>query len=267
MEKASKAYLKKVREISTLREKRTGHGLFAVEGQKIIRDMISKGYTLDSVLASYNYAQDEESYAFIEEIEARNIPVFYTGKMEYSKVTSLRNPEGIMALAAIPDHKEDISWIDRKETLIVLLDSVQDPGNLGAIIRSSVAFGSSAIILTGETQDIYSPKVVRASSGMVLDISVSGMSYPDIEKLTGSGFVIFATGSGTPNSVSINDIGVIPSKLIIAFGNEGEGLSPSIMDIAKKTFYIPISDKAESLNVSSAVAIALFEIGRLKYGR
>ena len=128
---------------------------------------------------------------------------------------------------------------------------------MGAIIRSAVAFGIDSILLSGETADIYNPKVIRASSGMVLDIPIYKCAPDYIDALKRKQYTLLVSSTKTKNSKHLGQC-YTDANVILAFGSEGKGVSKQITRMADKLFHIPISPKAESLNVTIAAAISMY---------
>lgn len=142
---------------------------------------------------------------------------------------------------------------------IVMLDGLQDPGNLGTIIRSAVAFNIDTIILGDNTVDLYNEKVLRASEGMIFNINIVKKNLIDsIMELKVKGYKII--GTKVNNGIDIKNIDV--DKYAFIIGNEGKGISEDILNICDKYVYIPMNNKCESLNASIASSIIMYEINK-----
>ena len=170
------------------------------------------------------------------------------------KISSLDTPPAIMALC----RKKDDSIIGNR---IVILDNIQDPGNLGTIIRSSVSFNVDTIVLSPNSVDLYNPKVLRSTQGMFCHINIV---YADIietiNMLHEKDFVVY--GTNVIDGVDVRRVS--PSKYwALVMGNEGSGVSSEILDLCDNNLYIKMNSKVESLNVSIACSILLYELGRL----
>jgi TrmH family RNA methyltransferase len=147
---------------------------------------------------------------------------------------------------------------------MILCDGIQDPGNLGAMIRTSAAFDVDAVILTGESVDAYNPKVVRASSGSILDIPVYSCGEDEVDTCKGNGYYLLASSAIKRDRRKVSEIKELPARSIIVFGSEGKGISPGICAKVDEYFHIPVSARVESLNVTTAAAISLHAFSRLK---
>jgi TrmH family RNA methyltransferase len=259
MKKASSMQLKNIRRLLKEKKVRDFEGLFAAEGGKIVRDAFLKGRILDSVFASSSYVREEENKEFILQLEKKNVPVFEVARAAFDKISSLQHSQGVLAVIKRSEiQKSEIP--EAENVFCVLCDGVQDPGNLGTIIRASLGMGADAVILTGDHADVFNPKVVRASSGTILDIPVVDCSPDGVDRLKEKGYRLLASQVTEENARPISELKDIPKRAIIAFGSEGRGISKEILKRADQLFFIPISKKVESLNVVSAVAITLYAI-------
>ena len=263
MEKASKAKLKEVREILRDKDVRDSRGMFVAEGRKIVSDIIRKGHVIESVIVSSAFLENNENADLLQDMENRFIPVHSSANAEFERLSSLQNSQGILAIVKKPDQPA-IMPDTGKDEFVILCDGIQDPGNLGAIIRTAVAFGADTFLLAGDAADIYNPKVVRASSGTVLDVRAYGCDKDEVDRLKESGYSLFAASVTAKGTTDIKDIKELPGRSIIAFGSEGKGLSSEIDEKADMRFYIPIGEKVESLNVTAAAAIVLHAFSVLK---
>ena len=170
------------------------------------------------------------------------------------KLSSMDTPINIIGLC----HKNSNNEILGNR--IVLLDELQDPGNLGTIIRSSLAFNIDTIILSENTVDLYNPKVLRATQGMHFHINIISMSsYDAVTKLKENNYLVL--GTNVENGYDVRDIDKI-DKFCLVMGNEGNGVRKEIQDMCDKNLYIKTNSKVESLNVGVACSILLYELGR-----
>ena len=169
------------------------------------------------------------------------------------KMSSMESPSNILAVCEKSNSKEIIG------NKILLLDNIQDPGNLGTIIRSSVAFGVTTIILSTDTVDLYNPKVIRASEGMFCNINIITMDLEEaISIIKSKGISVYGTDVVNGSDVrSITD----KSSYALIMGNEGNGLKEEIKKLCDKNLYISMNNNCESLNVGVACSILLYELG------
>ncbi|MFH1799055.1 MAG: RNA methyltransferase [Candidatus Omnitrophota bacterium] len=259
MKKISNSQLKKIKEFLRDRKARDSEGLFVVEGMKIVKDAFAKRHKINFVVVSDSFVSENE--VFVAELEAKSITVFKSAERDFEKISSLQNSQGIAAIIDKPGWG-NIRGSDSKYMFVVLCDGVQDPGNLGTIIRVSAAFGADFVLLTGKGVDIYNPKVVRASSGAILDIPVYECNAKDLDSYKKKGYSFLISSVQREKSKDLSVINNFSRPLIVVFGSEGKGVSKEIKSRADGYFYIPISRKVESLNVSAAAAITLYELTR-----
>ena len=160
------------------------------------------------------------------------------------------------------DETNDYFYTDIVGNKIVLLDGIQDPGNLGTIIRSSLAFNVSCIVLSKTCVDLYNPKVLRATQGMIFHIPIIIKDTKDvIDDMYEKKIPVYGT-SVVNGIIPKNLTSEEKSKFCLIMGNEGNGLSNELLKLCDKNLYIPMNSKVESLNVSVACSILLYELGR-----
>lgn len=145
---------------------------------------------------------------------------------------------------------------DKPGNKIIILDNIQDPGNLGTIIRSAVAFNFDTIVLSNDTVDLYNPKVVRSTKGMLFNINIIVTDLdsflPELDEYT-------IYGTDVTNGIDIKKE-IIPNKIAIIIGNEGKGISDKVKKYCKKYIYIDMSNKCESLNAGVSASIIMYEV-------
>lgn len=168
-------------------------------------------------------------------------------------ISNLDNPNNYIGVCK----KEENNFIGNR---IVILDGVQDPGNIGTIIRSCVAFNIDTIILSNESCDIYNQKVLRATQGMIYNINIL---YEDVEKVIDSllqkKYKIY--GTKLKNATELSNVTKF-DKFALVMGNEGKGIRKSVIDKCTDYVYISMNEKCESLNVGVATSIILYELGK-----
>ena len=182
-----------------------------------------------------------------------NIPVRIINRSQLCKITDSKTPNGVIAIVEIPKIKN----IDKITGAVLLLEDVQDPGNVGNLIRSAAAFGFASIILSQGCADVYSPKVVRSTGGAIcnLDIVFKKDIFECIDVLKKRNYRLVATNLDGKSDISF----LKNEKIIHALGNEGNGISEKLKSAADFVFTIPFNKNAiESLNVSTAGAIGMY---------
>lgn len=225
----------KIKDYSKLQSKkyRDESGLFIVEGTHLVEEALKKTQAVEI------YSLDE-SHTQVSEAVMR-------------KLSSLNTPPQILAVCKKIEEKDIFGNI-------LILDNIQDPGNLGTIIRSSVAFGINTIIVSPDTVDFYNVKTLRASEGMVFNINIVIRDLESvIPELISKGYKVYTTN--VVNGTNLNELD-IPNKYAIVMGNEGNGVREAIASLCNDAIYIPMNKTCESLNVAIATSIILYEFNK-----
>ena len=179
----------------------------------------------------------------------------------FSALSNLESAPGILAVVKQPRWDEE-RLLGQPSLFGLYAEDLQDPSNVGAIIRTAAALNIDALWLTPESADIYHPKVVRASAGAVLSLPI--FVSQDVARLTDKGITLFAAEAGGGKAVKMDTIHTIPRRLIVAVGNESRGLSDHTVRQASCRFTIPLHRHIESLNVAATAAITLHHFGELR---
>ncbi len=228
--------------ISSLQQKkqRIAHQLFIAEGIKGIQELLDASFELDHLYTTQN---DFEMVS--------NNQKTVVSDADLKKISALATPNTCLAVFKMPKEKKM-----EASGLILALDSVRDPGNLGTIMRLFDWFGIQQLICSKETVDIYNPKVVQATMGSIARVNVSYVDLNDF--LTTTSLPVFGTFMNGDNIYKT----ALPQEGIIVMGNEANGISPELEKIIKNRLTIPrfgTIQKTESLNVATATAIVLSE--------
>ena len=246
---------------------RSEAGAFIAEGEKLSLEALRRGLPVTHILVMEGKEERILSLLepFMQDERYEKCQVITLSESAFSKISTEKAPQGIISVIKHLDffrnldiiYKEDF-FISKGERVLSLY-SLRDPGNLGAVIRSAVAFGVDHIVLSADSADIYNPKTVRAAMGTMFGVKITTV------KDFGS-FVCAAKENGrsvyaaelTINARSIKDIGLTSDDIFI-IGNEGHGIPTEISEICSASVYIPISEGAESLNASVAAAVIMWE--------
>lgn len=228
----------KIKEIVKLKDKkyRDKMGLFCVEGKDMVDIAYEKGI-IDTLLILEG---TENNY---------QIPVTYVSINVMKKISDMNSVSKYFCVCKKID-KSDIG------NRLIILDGIQDPGNLGTIIRSAVAFNFDTVILSLDTVDVYNPKVLRSTKGMIFNINIKCTEL--LQLIDGlSDYTIY--GTDVCNGVNIKSE-KLPLKMALVIGNEGNGISETVKSRCNKFVYIDMNDKCESLNASVAASILMYEV-------
>lgn len=227
--------IKNIKKLNT-KKYRDEQRMFLVEGDHLVEEAI-KHNKLETLIITEKY----------NGINFKNKIIVNEKVMKY--LSSLDTPKEIMGICK----KNNCSNIGKK---VIALDGVQDPGNLGTIIRSANAFNIDTILISKDTVDPYNSKVVRASQGMILNTNIIECNLSEtLETL--SDYKIY--GTSVVNGENIKNI-VNPEKFVIVMGNEGNGVSECVKKECNDFIYIPMNQNCESLNVAVAASILMYEL-------
>ena len=171
------------------------------------------------------------------------------------KISTTSTPPEIVGIAHQPENS-----FDKLGNNVVLLENIRDLGNLGTIIRTSVAFGIDSIVLYGDTVDVYNPKVVRSAVGNLWKINIVQISDIDNLKKYFSNYERFGTLPKSDNSEYLSKIKFSNKPKLIMFGSEADGLSDELKEFATGNITIEMQDNVESLNLSISAGVVLYQI-------
>lgn len=226
---------------------RTELGLFVAEGEKLVSELPGSGFRVRRLLVREDSAVAGGFGVEAERVTAR----------EMERISHLKTPQGVLALVEIPRRR--LPDAPGRE-LTLALDGVQDPGNLGTILRLADWFGIRDVLCSPQTADCFNPKVVQATMGAILRVRVHYCDLPRV--LSGAGVPVYGTFLDGEN---IYGAGLGPSG-IVAMGNEGNGITPGVAAAVTRRLYIPPyppgHPSSESLNVAVATAIVCSEFRR-----
>jgi RNA methyltransferase, TrmH family len=228
---------------------RIDEGYFLIEGKKSIDQIFARTpHSIEELLVDKGYGFDVQDY---------QIPVRVLESHQLQSISSVKTPQGIIALVKIPEDTYCGTLPENCGDKVLLLENVQDPGNVGTLIRTAAAFRYSGIILSSQSADPFSSKVVQATSGSLFSVWIrrSDNYLSSIQNLKEKGHRVFiADVYGDPHV----DFKCCKQQ-VLALGNEGSGLTKEMTDMADICFSIPIeSSHAESLNVAVSGGIAMF---------
>ena len=181
----------------------------------------------------------------------------YVSEKVFKTLTDVSTPQGMLAVIKKKDNKKEVNY---NEDMIVILDGVQDPGNMGTILRTIDSAGLSQVIVTKEVVDAYSPKVVRSTMGAIFRVNIieTEDKLKMIKEIKKHKFNVAATSLEA--SKSIYDVEF--NKIAIVIGNEANGVSQEVLDLADTKMIIPMPGRTESLNASVATGILIYEYVR-----
>jgi RNA methyltransferase, TrmH family len=244
--------VKNLRQLGLSAKTRRMQQLFLIEGTHALMEAIATGYPLTTICYTENWRDTSNLYAtFSSETEC-----LLVSPEVLEAIATTVNPDGVIAVAPILA-AQPVSI----NKLGLALESIQDPGNLGAIIRSAVAVGIDGLLVSSDSVDLTHPKILRATAGQWFRCAMQSVENlaGEIKKLQAQGIKAIAT---LPDAkITYWDLDFTQPSLIL-LGNEGQGLSSELIDLADEAVQVPLSNGVESLNLAVTAALLMYEAKR-----
>ena len=243
-----------------IKKHRDDNSLFVVEGVRLVEEATQARREIMAIIGTSKAYRQERVQGIMKQLTARSCRIAVIEEELYAKITDTEQPQGLMALVRKQESKLD-KIPNATTPLLAILDGVQDPGNVGALIRTADAAGCTAVVLTSGCADVYGGKVVRATMGSLFHLPiVSNVNVTElVDWLSDNHISLAATALSSTNLYHEVDL---KGPVAIVLGNEGAGVSVELLSKAEQHLYIPIYGKAESLNVAAAAAIIFYEAAR-----
>ena len=237
---------------------RQQQGLFLAEGLRTVEEAVRYG-AVQSIF--YTAIEDDRTRAVLEEAAAKQIKLVCVSDKVLKKIADTETPQGIIAVCEMCSKQLDDMLASGK--MLLVLDRVTDPGNIGTMLRTADAAGVGGLLLLQGCADIYAPKTVRASMGSLFHLPVlSGLSEELlVQAARKAGYELLVTCLDGADNLYKADL---QGRLAFVMGNEANGVSPALLAAADKRVFIPMQGRAESLNVAMAAGIVMFEALRQK---
>lgn len=246
-----------IKKIKKLKEKkyRKQEGKYIIEGSKLIEEAIKENAKIEQIIVCEDCITEATNSNLLYEIAKYDC--IYVSEKVFKTLTDVSTPQGMLAVIKKKDNKKEVNY---NEDMIVILDGVQDPGNMGTILRTIDSAGLSQVIVTKEVVDAYSPKVVRSTMGAIFRVNIieTEDKLKMIKEIKKHKFNVAATSLEA--SKSIYDVEF--NKIAIVIGNEANGVSQEVLDLADTKMIIPMPGRTESLNASVATGILIYEYVR-----
>jgi len=232
-----------LKKLGTSKSYRDKFGEFLCDGEKLLLEAVTGKVCINTIISpfsTFDHPLPLFTNVYLADVDLIN------------SISPLKSPGSLVFSCKIPEAVE-FSW---NPGTYILLDNIQDPGNVGTIIRTALAFNISGILLTGNPADIYNPKTIRASAGAVFKQPIYYLDHTKLIELKRSS-VRFLGASSSRDSTSIKNTDL--KNTIIVMGNEGYGISEGLAELCDDMFNIPLNFKSESLNVAVAASIIMWE--------
>ncbi len=255
--------IKHAARLSSSSEYRREQGLFLVEGARLCGDAAKSGI---AVRALFFTAQAQEKYGdYLNVIQPAAEQVYEVEPHVAALLTETKTPQGIFCVCEMSVREQGLSHM-KPDRHYLALENIQDPANLGAVLRTAEALGVGGVVLAGSCCDVYSPKVLRASMGAVfrLPFFIANDMAAAAKQMNEQGFItLAAVPDEKAQKVTEFDFW---QPTVIAVGNEGSGLTGEAIAACSRSVTIPMLGRAESLNASASAAILMWEMMRTKSG-
>lgn len=232
---------------------RRAENKFLAEGEKIVLEGIKAKYPCEAILMTNDFYDNNSEILTL--IKKRQLRYEIIRNPEFEKLSDTKSPQGIIAVFEARKEKFDVSVIS-KQSLIVFLDNISDPGNTGTILRTCDWFGITNVLISSNSAEYLNPKVIRSSMGSVFHVKIFENAERYLSELKVNGFKIVCSDL---NGRSIFNYKA-PHKAVLVLSNESTGPSRFISEMSNEKITIPGKGKAESLNVASAAAILISQL-------
>lgn len=240
------------------RKARERDGLFVAEGIRCVEELLRSPLDIRGALVSPRLTESARGATLLGQLRSSGIPTEEVGATDFDSAAETDSPQGILAIAAVPVQRlEDLPETDTLRLLV--LDAVQDPGNVGTMLRTSVAFGVAATFSLPGTVDLWNAKVVRSGMGAHFRHPCLNGTWDELDSFRRARSVeLWAADAGGESIERLRP----PARVALVVGNEGGGLSADTRARADRLIALPIADDVESLNVAVAAGILLYELRR-----
>ena len=245
-------FFKELYKLATFSRQRRKNGQTLLDGAHLLQSYLACGNTPHHLLVTAAALQDSEVAALLHTLA--DVPLTQLDDGLFADLSELKSPSGILALIELPS----VAASTAQSNFCLLLEDIQDPGNLGSMLRSAAAAGCDAVFLSQGCADAWSPKVLRAGMGGHFSLVIhESVDIPAVAAAF-SGQVLAASLNAKTNLYDCD----LRGALAIAVGNEGAGLSENLLAAASQHITIPMPGNVESLNAAAAAAVCLFEAVR-----
>jgi TrmH family RNA methyltransferase len=267
----SKAKLKELGKLKAKKE-RTAQGKFLIEGLRLCEEAAASSWSIELALFTRSFGEKAREKTLLKRLHSSGVESIVVKSQDLARLSDTVTAQGIICLVKAKQPSLDDLWIkDRlsasKSQVVLALEGISDPGNVGTLIRTADAFGVAAVLLSLDAVELYNPKVIRSTMGSVFHLPIFDEINLErvIPQMKKTNFLILGThvtqGKGARQ--------VRPSRrTCLLIGSEAKGLSRRLIGLSDELIHIPSPGKAESLNVAVAGGILLYEItGRQRHNR
>jgi len=253
---SSKNQILKIVKSLKMKKSRDINKMFFIEGTRFFNEALAAEREIINIFLSETFSKSTAAAEIKEDVRLKNTLIYVVTDEIFKSLSDTENPQGILAVLETFQNKDND--ILKNAEFIIVLDSLQDPGNVGTIIRTADAAGVDALILSKNCADIFNPKVLRSTMGSVFHVPIlqSENITEIIKMLKLSGVKIFASHLGGKKDFYKQDLS---GRVAFVIGNEANGLKDEIIEMADEIIRIPMPGKTESLNASVAASVIMYE--------
>lgn len=238
------------------RKARERQGLFAAEGVRAVEELLRSALTVRGVLVAPQLADAPRGAALLGMLRTAGVEIAEIPPLVFASAAETESPQGVLAIAEIPDRTLSTLPVGARARIVVL-DAVQDPGNVGTILRTSAALGATAALSLPGTVDLWNAKVVRSAMGASFHFPVLSTTWEELDLFRQQhGVALWGTDAA---GIALDTLHP-PLRLALVVGNEGAGLSPEARGRIDILAALPIGSIVESLNVAVATGIFLYQL-------
>ncbi|MBM4133768.1 MAG: RNA methyltransferase [Nitrospira sp.] len=244
-----------IRSLVKQKKERNREKAFVLEGEKPILELLESDTQALLALVIGETRLSQADAGLRQTLRRQSVPIHTCRDSVFDSLSDVTSPSGILAVVQQPAWDQK-AILGRPLSLGLYGETLQDPANVGAIVRTALGFGLDALWLSADSADVFNPKVVRATAGCILKLPV--FYIKDVAELADQGCMLLASVPAGKASRPITDLTDLPERSVLAFGNESRGLSDATLQQAAIRFHIPVTQAIESLNVAASAAIAAF---------
>ena len=255
----------KIKTVLEIKRRKRGaeQKFFIIEGPHLIEMALNTETPVKEIFFSEIFGGKREGQSILSQLSGQKVRIFEVADHVLNKITDTETPQGIVAVVDCrPLSLEELPL--KKNPLLVVCDSIQDPGNLGTIIRTADAAGADAVIILPGGCDIYMPKVIRATAGSIFNIPVAHAAVDELLEWARSHKIKLAVTAADAGETVFDT--QLKESIAFVFGNEAHGIQEALIKAADMALRIPVYGKAESLNVATSAAVCLYEAARQRKG-
>lgn len=252
----------------TRRKYRDQEGKFIVEGVRFVEEAAGARWPLEMVLYSPKLSENPRGAHLLGLLDRQGVPMLAVEDQLLAQLTDTESPQGVLAVAPVPRHQPATSaaWNNPACDLLVLVDGIRDPGNLGTMIRSADAAGAQGLFITRGTVDPYNAKTLRSTMGSIFRVPIVMIRELDgfLAFLKSGGWKLVAGDLAAGRMLYHSDL---TGRVVMVVGGEAYGITEAVRQGVDEKVLIPMPGGAESLNAGVALGIMLYEVVRQRAGK